>query len=1002
MIILLVFSAVRSRGGQADSLRQQALEQMKQGDRLIEEEEYRLAKDAFEKALAYFDTTADCYHRAYCYLWLGEAIYGTGTDYEAALATALRSREIADDCPRRKEMPFYSMILQNLAVFYSAVGNFDRQRALYREAFDEILRFYGRNSERGADAYYNLGVAYGIREQWDKAIAYFDSSLQIAEGISYQEGIASACHNLSFAYGEREDYMKAIDYQRKALRLTRKKDDIARGKNNLGVLYSDLRADSLALANLEEALVLWGEIYPPYNKSVLSTLLNIARVHFDAGDFKKSMELVDRIIEQVPGGGNSNLDYLKMAYHYKAIIFQQTGDLEEAENYARKAGLINGSRQGIEVSSSLVLANVLGARRQYEEALEVVQKGLVQIVAGFRPSTVYDDPPLYRISDMSLTLDLLALKARLFYLQGAARNSENDLSQSLNSYMLADSLVSFSRRTYQDNSSKELLAANARQLYAGAVEAGYKLYELCGDEAYADLVFSYSEKNKALLVLEKMHDLYAKDFYGIPKASIEAERRLLQDIEFFSNQIRLYRAQFPEETKKISAWEEILFSKRLEQDSLLLQLRREFPEYYRLKHDLTSATTEVIQEDLLRDDEALVEYFITPASLYIFTLTRENRFFSKVPLPREMNGLVEAFRNSLILQEDAFYDHSYALYELVLKPVERHIRGKKLIVIPDGALGYLPFEALLTRPVAPEDYGEHRRLPYLIRSHELRHLFSASLALKYSERPPSKNSGKVLAIAPSFPGLPASAIEGREEFRTLHPLLSPLPGSEAEIALLRERFNGDFWQGEEAREARFKTEGEAYRLIHISTHTLINEHFPSLSKLVFSQEDPAGPEDGYLNSYELFNLRLRAELIVLSSCNTGIGAIREGEGIASLARAFAYAGSPNLVMSLWPVKDKTTPAIIGNFYDLLDAGVNKGEALRQAKLTYLDSESELLLHPFFWATFIYAGDQKSIALEKKEKPEWMKIVSFPTGITLLLLALALIVRYWKRRRHSIP
>lgn len=961
----------------------QALGEVQLGDRLISEERYVEAGQAYRRALPYFQKKGDCYWQSYLFLWLGEAAYQRG-DYHQAITLGTQSKDMAESCLRADTLQFYSLILQNLGVFYSRVGDFNRQMDYYRQSFRQAIRFHGRESPQAADAYLSIGSAYGRINQWESSIAYWDTSLQISQQIDYNDGVATALLNLSYAYWVKKDLAKAIDLQRRALQLTTSKGELASGNNNLGMLYYDLGELDRALEHLYLALNIRKSMESVQVDDLAGTMLNIARCHLDLGDLKKGNTFLDEAISLLDQAPPQSRGLLKVAYHYKAYQALNYGRLPEAERYARKALEVADPQLNLSINSRLVIAHVFLAQDRIEEGLDQVQKALSDLIRGFSPRTIYDNPSVSEIENVNLTLDLLSMKARLLCRRGELEGSQGDLSESLNTYLLSDSLIVISRRTYQDNTSKEMLSADARSLYAGAIEAGYQLYRLSDDDAYLDLVFPYSEKSKSLLVLEKLHDLYAKAFSGIPREVVDRERTLLREIEFYSNQIRSYRNVVPL-PPAVADWESRLFDLRMEQEALLEQLREQYPEYYYLKHNLTAATPDEIQANLLQPDEVLIEYFLAGDRLYIFLVGREMREFFEIPLEVDFQNLVQSFRQSIIHQDEAFYAYSFKLYQLLIQPLEELLEGKELIIVPDGVLGYVPFEVLLSRMPEREEYDLHRQLPYLLRKYPMRYSFSASLALRQNERLPFNGRGRVLAVAPEFTDSVQFGPTGRA--------LAPLEGGNEEVDILRRRFRGDFWQGE-ALESRFKQDGGHYRLIHIVTHTLLDDRFPSLSKLIFSEGDSL--DDGLLNAYELYNLNLNAELVTLSACNTGFGKILDGEGIASLARAFAYAGAPNLVMSLWPVKDKTTPMIMEKFYQYLEEGMAKGEALQKAKLHYLDKSRQLYLHPYYWGTFIYVGNQAPIHLEMNRKvpvSAWLLLI----GMGLLLLGA---LWYIKKRRHT--
>jgi len=162
-----------------------------------------------------------------------------------------------------------------------------------------------------------------------------------------------------------------------------------------------------------------------------------------------------------------------------------------------------------------------------------------------------------------------------------------------------------------------------------------------------------------------------------------------------------------------------------------------------------------------------------------------------------------------------------------------------------------------------------------------------------------------------------------------------------------------------ATEKTFKNEAENYSVLHLAMHAIIDNENPDYSGLAFSTKNDK-TEDGFLHIYELYNLDIRAELAVLSACNTGSGKIQKGEGVMSLARAFFYAGCPSVVLSLWAVDDNASAVIMKNFYKYLKKGLPKNKALQQAKLDFIQQAKCNHAHPYYWAPFIQAGNTDSI------------------------------------------
>ncbi len=215
--------------------------------------------------------------------------------------------------------------------------------------------------------------------------------------------------------------------------------------------------------------------------------------------------------------------------------------------------------------------------------------------------------------------------------------------------------------------------------------------------------------------------------------------------------------------------------------------------------------------------------------------------------------------------------------------------------------------------------------------------------------------------------------------------LIDLNWTKTEVTEISNILPGKIFLGENASEENFKKYAPNAAIIHLATHTVINEDEPMYSKLIFSSKDTTS-EDGLLHTYELYNLYLNANLAVLSACNTGTGKLIHGEGIMSLARGFMYAGCPGIVMSLWPVDDKSTSGIMSEFYSGISEGLNKETALRTAKLNYLKNAGDIKSAPYYWAGFVLIGDTSPVKLKKSRLLfYWLIPLFFLTGVAFVIL-----------------
>ncbi len=274
-----------------------------------------------------------------------------------------------------------------------------------------------------------------------------------------------------------------------------------------------------------------------------------------------------------------------------------------------------------------------------------------------------------------------------------------------------------------------------------------------------------------------------------------------------------------------------------------------------------------------------------------------------------------------------------------------------------------------------------KSFPYVFKKYSISYAYSAALLFP-----------KKIAVASDQKSLLAFSygdtdqVEGdRITLRSLTSAQQELPGSRAEIRAIARFIDGDYYYGRNASERTFKEIAQYYKVLHMAVHGEINNQVPENSRLYFyTQGDSL--EDGRLHSYELYNMRLNADFAVLSACNTGSGDIDGSEGIISLGRAFTYAGVNSLLLTRWEVSDSFTPQIMDVFYRELKKGKRKSEALRQAKLEFLEKSDNISQDPFYWGSFYVLGDDSPIEFDDNSH-YWKYLL----GITVVLLLIGIVV-----------
>ncbi|MEO6039444.1 MAG: CHAT domain-containing protein, partial [Saprospiraceae bacterium] len=371
-------------------------------------------------------------------------------------------------------------------------------------------------------------------------------------------------------------------------------------------------------------------------------------------------------------------------------------------------------------------------------------------------------------------------------------------------------------------------------------------------------------------------------------------------------------------------------------------------------------------QQLLPPNTALLEYFSGDSAVYVFILTGRALIFRQCPALSNLNLTVGDLRRALTdknlrdLEDDfpLFSQSSRLLYDALLAPSLAALPSsiQHLMIVPDGLLHEVPFE-LLGKATESVNF---KSFPYLLRRFTVGYASSASLLLKQSEaarQPEAPGLQSFIGFAPQYSdadtlGQLVSRTRAIELREGKYP---DLPESRKEVREIAELLQGKAYLGAEASERQFKKHAAQGRILHLAMHTWLENRDPLFSKLFFTQNRQETEEDNDLNAVELYDLHLQARLVVLSACETGLGKIRQGEGVMSLARAFAYAGVPATLMSLWQVEDQATHALMVDFYRQLKTGLSKDQALQGAKLNYLGNCQPERASPYYWGGFVVSG-----------------------------------------------
>jgi CHAT domain-containing protein len=558
----------------------------------------------------------------------------------------------------------------------------------------------------------------------------------------------------------------------------------------------------------------------------------------------------------------------------------------------------------------------------------------------------------------------------------------------------------------------EASAANAAMALIASPVAGAPLSGKALE--YASEAFRINEQSRARSLLDLLSETDAAITEGVPVELLKRKQDNLdrqQDIADILTGINISTEDLKKKPAELDAELEKL---QTEYEEIENQIRTASPRYATLTANKPLTLAEV-QQSVLDDQTVLVEYALHPDESYLFAASKGSVSLFKLPgranieklsmdlraqlipskLQRRIVGIdvAEANRGLGIASaapEDVapFVAASNALYKVVLEPAAGIIGEKRVMVVADGALNYIPFEVLLKS----SDSGDFSSLGYLIKSNEVIYAPSASVVGAIKQQRSKSNSRAMLIIAdPVFnsndarakkaTGTPSGDAEvrglgiqgaladvaGSNAATTPNPQMEGLPLSrlngtrtEAEqISKLAKASGGqaDVWLDLDANEENLGARDVSkYGIIHVATHGLLNAERPQFTGVVLSLVGNK-THDGFVRTDEVFNLRLGAPLVMLSACETGLGKEKRGEGVIGLTRAFMYAGAPTVGVSLWSVADKSTADLMTDFYKRLlstGEGTTSSSALRGAQLAMISGKKYSA--PFYWAPFVLVGD----------------------------------------------
>lgn len=923
---IVIYREIKNRLGEANTLRSLG----NVYDRL---NKYKEAQKFYGRAIVIYRDIGYRYGEAVALFSIGMAYSGV-SDYSNALKFYKKTLELCKEIGNRR-MEAYS--LWGIGDIYRLTDRYSMSMNFYNQALMIFQEIKGRLGE--ANSLRGLGDVNTIINKCDMARKFYERALVIYRGIGNPLGEANVLWKLGDIHFPLSGYEKSKEFYKKAI-LIYQRINHPLGEANVSWSLADLHT---ILANFEDAIKLYNrglEIYHKINDPLgeAYSLQRLGRIYMSISDYKRARTLFEQALKMY-----SEIKVLLG----KADCFQRLGDVhlylrdfERARQFNKKGmEIYRDIKNFVGEAISLIslgninysMDNLNDAKKCYKEALNLFRQ--VNYSVGIANS-------LHHLGSANLKSGDIEASRKQYEQSLKLAKEIGNKNGILNSFFglgkSFEHLGWYKKAEEYYRNSIQILEEVWGQIKVDELKTRYLSSNISPYAALIDLIFErdkkeeafcYAERSKARSFLYLLGNRKVDSKKGIPPELVREEEILRQRITAITQNV--LQNEEKEKNKRTSTEElkgELLKLKK-KHSEIIEKMKLLSPEYASLK-TVNPLSVEEIQK-LIRNenDTVLIEYYTTEKATYLWSLDGEKIHAYKIDITKkDLDTGVEEFRSFLNEGPSAnrkLTSRAKKLYQILLKPVEEHIREKRQIaVVPHGILHYLPFEALMK----DEKYLGEQGFKFF-------YLPSASV-YKYCREKNLLKKNHLMAIANPD---------------------GTLPHSEKEVKEIRKRFrkNARIFIGNDAKESTIKKNALHPDILHFACHGIFDSDHPMYSGLKLT---PDNNDDGRLEVNEIFNLKLKpAYLVTLSACETKMGKMYHGDEIVGISRAFIYAGTPSIVASLWKVDDYYTAKFMAAFYKALKKN-DKIDALNIARKRMIKKYGKR--HPYYWAAFVLIGDPR--------------------------------------------
>lgn len=849
--------------------------------------------------------------------------------------------------------------LSGIGSAYIKTGKYEKAIEIFNQAI-EIYR-ETENESGAAQMSINLAVAYGYLGEHQKAIETYQKALAFYRKTKISIVEVTLLSNIGTSSEALGELQKALDFYNEAVTVARATGNRAvelRALNNTGGVYAKLGDPATGLEYILAALPIARELKQPGELAVV--INNLGFLYVKLNDLEKALTYFNESLQIV----RQSSEKLSESYTLNniATIYLKQGKLQEALTIFQQSLEI---RRGLN-NQALLAAAFTGIGNTYAALGDQIKAGenLAEALALVRT-----------VSDPRQESETLYALARL-------QNKTNKLDEARKNIDAAIKIIESIRSRVAAQDLRTSYLAEVSDYYELRTEILMNLHKARPDENFDALALESAENAKARSLLDLLNESRADIRQGVDPALLERERAARQTLSAKANRQTKIFADKNSTAEQKTAIQTEVNSLTEDYEKIQTEIRRLSPRYAALTQPVPISVKE-IQKQILDRDTVLLEYALGDEQSFLWVVGQNSIKSYVLPKRQEIEKAARQAYESLTVRNRSQNagaktqsSNEQAVAELgkvILAPAAADLTGKRLLIVADGALQYVPFEILSANSGKKESP--------LVATNEIVSLPSAAtlIALR-REKNNSNIGGSITLVAdPVFEtddSRVLSKVQNKADDKTEN-LVKTAKRSADESGLTnfsRLRFSRDEADNIAAIAAKMNpieivdfeankeniTGGKTGKsnIIHFATHGLINSQHPELSGIVLSLVNEKGEsKDGFLRLFEIYNLSLDADLVVLSACQTALGREIKGEGLIGLTRGFMYAGSPRVVASLWSVDDRATSELMRRFYQkLLRDKMRPAAALRAAQIEM--RQNPRFSDPYFWAAFTLQGEWK--------------------------------------------